>query len=886
MCVGCGGSAEPLQSPPPPPRLANSARSGPPALPSMGAWKFAEVPTGTFGPYLAEGPRATVAVWAAREGDKRQWFTAALSEQGQPIADRRAVAEAPADIGLVSVHAYATAAPDSGFLVLSTTRDFSGARLDALTVSQDGALRGGPGALAQSLPEISWIESVPTDAGALVFWAVKRADRASIECAEVGPKGELLRPASEVLAEARAWQVTATNSGAAIAAVMPTTPLPKSAPATKPAGASKIPTPAKAPALKVAPGASSPAPSDTGPISVVLVDKHGKPIGHPLTILKEPTAELDLDLVFRDDRLVLAWTDRRDLEWRVFTAVVDLKNTVVQPAKALTDPFGPQALIRLVPPTTPRSPLFALWENSVERPAHGRRLRVGHLGDDGVLASQQATLDFAAEDGSMPELAGTSNGMAAITLAPLCQREHDCNDVPLAPTFVVLDEKLDVVASEPIRLAPLDGAAVELAWNLNCHRFECLALSAVTTTPAPIFAVQLGAASKAFTAAARRFTPEPPPRVQTLTAVAQTESVSDMAVARLSENTLLAWITYFDPNTPPQKIPKLAPDGRMGPTEALLRVQPLSGGEAQVISYRARSLGGVSLAADSAGKEALLAWAALDQKQPHVFLTVVGPDGKKRRQIVLTHAPGEVSDVAVADVSDGWIVAWIDERSGHSEVYATKVDRQLKRIVPERVLSQLSGPASDVELLVDAQHVFAVWAQAADARGVADIYGTTLSVADASALSPVHAITETRDHSHSPALATFADGAIVAWLEETRNGNGNIEPDLMLRRLDSSSLAVGSPVTMDLEGAPQSASIVCRNSVCRIVAQTAVGNVQQLEALEWSPARPERYGRLLSLSGRLEDAIDPAQSGNDVFYADPTTEGVHLRRAQIVWDAP
>ena len=46
---------------------------------------------------------------------------------------------------------------------------------------------------------------------------------------------------------------------------------------------------------------------------------------------------------------------------------------------------------------------------------------------------------------------------------------------------------------------------------------------------------------------------------------------------------------------------------------------------------------------------------------------------------MLTRAHAEVTDVAAAAVSDGFVVGWINDQSGHPEVYAAKVDFKLAR---------------------------------------------------------------------------------------------------------------------------------------------------------------------------------------------------------------
>src|SRR6185436_2596475 len=109
----------------------------------------------------------------------------------------------------------------------------------------------------------------------------------------------------------------------------------------------------------------------------------------------------------------------------------------------------------------------------------------------------------------------------------------------------------------------------------------------------------------------------------------------------------------------------------------------------------AHSIGGVALAAgDPAKKEALLVWAAIDNKQPQVFATALDKTGKKLLQKMITRRTGELSDVAVAFAGDGYLLSWIDERNGDPELYAAKLNRLLQRAGPERRLTSSKGAAT------------------------------------------------------------------------------------------------------------------------------------------------------------------------------------------------
>src|SRR5690606_15492601 len=161
------------------------------------------------------------------------------------------------------------------------------------------------------------------------------------------------------------------------------------------------------------------------------------------------------------------------------------------------------------------------------------------------------------------------------------------------------------------------------------------------------------------------------PRIRRFEALEPVPELSGLSAVRVGEedsgHELLTWLSYFDPDQP-YVIPSTpAPDGRRAPVRALLStvaVSPLGDSarsESRVLSYRARSLGHVSLVSPEAGT-GLVAWAAVDGKDPQLFATLVNERGEKARQKMLTRTPGEVSDVAAVRVADGYMIAWVDGR--------------------------------------------------------------------------------------------------------------------------------------------------------------------------------------------------------------------------------
>ena len=141
--------------------------------------------------------------------------------------------------------------------------------------------------------------------------------------------------------------------------------------------------------------------------------------------------------------------------------------------------------------------------------------------------------------------------------------------------------------------------------------------------------------------------PAPPafPRTLALSALAEGERIADLAALPAADRYLLAWVTYFDggmptapsapraagkKGAPAKPTPKAdVPGQKLGATVAV-RALDLEGetlGDANVISVKAVSAGGVSLAPAASQGEAALAWVGRDAGAGQVFVTRLSRKG-------------------------------------------------------------------------------------------------------------------------------------------------------------------------------------------------------------------------------------------------------------------
>lgn len=835
FALGCTGGGELPEAQRPQRKAPNSsARPAPSFFESV---RFTSVPAGTFGPYVAITPTGGVALWAQTAEKGRAWLGVTFDERGQHRGGPQRLAVAPDEVGLAVVEPAA-----AGFTLLWTRNDTAGTMLESLELDARGKPRGAPIPLAAIKGEVVWIDHVATPRGSLAFWGVKGPGGADLFAALVG--GERVEP-KPFARGVSAWQAAAFGSGAAVGLVR-----------------------------------------DKGQVEVQTLDDHGAP-AERVEVSASASAAADLDMVSSERGLLLAWSDHGSAESRVMLARLDGSRNLTLPPTPLAGVLGDQVLVRLVPPESGRGSAYLAWENLLERPAAGRAIVLAPVAADGSLGTARTILDHAASDGSLPELAATADGLAALTLARACRKGEDCAKAPLLPTFVELDGALEVKASEPLGISALRGEVPDLAWGLSCATKPCLVMAAQALSPTPIWAVRATPRATSFVPAARRAERSGPPRVASLEVLAKTEPLADLALGRLGSTSLAAWVTYFDPTAPWEKLTKPAADGRLDPPRALLQVRAGSL-PPETISIRARSLGGVALGPSASGSaEALLAWTAMDFKLPQVFVTVVDDKAKKLRQRMLTRAPGEKSDVAVTGVGDGWLVAWIDERSGDPELYAARVNRLLQNAGPEKRITSAAGGAAEVALLPRGQDALVAWSDARDKEhpGVGDIYVALLKGADASLLGAEQVVAKTPRHSRSPALSALGKGALLAWIEESVSASGEPgDAEARVVELGADGRPVGSSVGVSASaGPPGAVAVDCEDERCRVLLLVQRERGPELWVADWSAGKLGAPRRLLGLTSGVPLTIPPAVLGPEVLLADRAGNQGRARRLLVDW---
>lgn len=861
MLAACGGSAgsgsELRGLPHTPSRDARKPAAT--QQPALRAHRFAEV-SDVIGPYVGRDGDASLAVWAEASGAGRSLSAAPIDAAGLPGA-ATVVGQVAPELDLVLVRGLGAASARlpgrPRFAVVTSRRSGQKTHLEVAATSSSGQPLFGPAAVAERSARVLWVGLVVTGETPLLLWAEQPAS------AKAGEPATLLSlpfapdkpPAAPAVISARAcvWQVAAVAGQAAIASVKAT-------------------------------GSACSA----GSVTLDLLAASGKV---EKSVELGGRAALDLDLVASPDAFVLAWSDVGQVEPRAYTAIVDARGAVRHgPGPALAG-LGEQAVLALASGGSAQTPAFLVWENLVERPEGARFFHISALDARGKASAAHARILYERVDGGAPELVPHAGGIAALTLASACDVEEACEQHLPVPTFVALDKSLRVQTSEPLVLDALGGRAADLGWGLTCHERGCFALAAPSRSPAPLFTVPLPIRESRYRAAAEQVEPSTKPRVVASDVLLRApRQLAQLALGRVGSRELLGYVTDFDPTTPWQRLTKPAEDGRFEPLRARIAVRAFEQAgarapvaEEQPISLRAHSLGGLTLLSES-GKDALALWTGLDKGEPQVFLTLLSPEGKRGQQRMLTRKSGGASDVTGLPVDGGYLVSWIDERSGDSEVYAARVSRSLERASPEqRITSGSDGAASELVLTQVGGKPYAIWsdARAAEEPGWSDIYGAFLRPSDAARDGAEHRLSSTRPHSFSPQVSELGGAPLLAWLEEA---DGAHPASVRLVTLGNDGEASGSVSVVAIEaGAPRGLGLACTDVLCRVALTLEVEGRAELHGFEWRPSTEPRPMRLATLSAPSAASVAPLVSWSSIYVADARDDDGLVRRLDVEW---
>ena len=596
----------------------------------------------------------------------------------------------------------------------------------------------------------------------------------------------------------------------------------------------------------------------------------------------------------------MAWTDRSNADSLVHAAATDMKGRLMVAARAPLPPQGDQALVALIAPS-PSAPNQALlvYEELPSKGHESRQLHLSTLSAEAVASDQSVSLSFASVGRPLADFSPTPDGFLLLTRAPVCADDGSCGERRV-PWFVRLGSDLSVRGASPLLVDALDRQPPTVVWSPGCTTSSCLALAAGSDDPAPVVAARLPNGPVAKGAPLHTVPPLDLPRPLTNRAVHMTaDPLSDLDAVRVGQTTFVGWITHFVEGLggPPRKPPPSAPGDPSKPVAAQLAVQRLDASgqpieEPTLVSVRAMSAGGVALSPLDGQQEIAAAWVARDNGNPQLFVTRIGDDGKRKLQRMITRAKGDAADTAIVAYDGGWIVAWVDWRDGNGEVYATRLNRMLVRLTPERRLTDAPGDASDVSLLVRGKEVFVAYGDPRDHpnHAMANPYVQKLDASSLKRVGDERRIATTDLHAKGLQLSGAGGELVVGWVARAAEEQKPDREGARMTQLDPETLRPRGQVS-DLRtrggaGAPVSLRMTCKPRVCRGAAMIEGDGGMLLQGFSWFPDRAQiQQSRLGRTSGPAAADVAPAVLGDDVFFVDRGVDGDNrVRRVRVQWE--
>jgi hypothetical protein len=857
LSVPACGTKEQFVPPTAPAGLPANASLTAAARSATAAHFVADVPAGSLGPFWATSPSGSrlAAYVGPAEGQTRSLVTLASEERGEFARPGQIALRVPMDVTGFALRALPVAS--TPFAAAWTHLADRAQVLSAALLGVDGVPKAPPVELARSAGELVWFDVLGTERGALALWVeqTKQGD-GTVFAAALAPDGKLRGVPVRVTRGVSSWHAIATSSGVLLAVALT---------------------------------------SETGAQSLEIhrLDELARPSQAPVALSTGRVAG-DLELVRAGRGYLCAWTEREAGEPTVRAAAVDDLGKIIFTKTIASQPGGATLLALVAGP----SGVVYAWEERRKRTQARRRIYIGKLGDAGtrVGAAYTAEVDLRAAF----ELHAAGEGFAYLAGRQLCseaQLERGVCDGPSAPMITRLSKDLEAQQSEVLK----EGTdALAIGWGLSCDAQRCLSLAARGSAPAHVALVSMDllaappkAADSAPKVAASAVVGGP--QVDSAEALVTGESVAQLATLSLGDVTLVATLVTGSAGTAGQGggAGKGAQDkgGDLVVRALDKRGQVVA---KHLISPKALSVGGVALAPfEKVDDGAIMAWVARENGDPEVHITKLDKRGRRTNDIQLTTTKGDASDVALAPIAGGWLVAWVDGRQQPAEVFATKVSPDLQRVAREERITQAPGDKTDLVLLRgDDNNAWLAWSDSREspADGSADVYVTQLRGHDAKKVRPELRLLPSAAHSRSPRLgAVPGGGAAVTWIEDAPFGAENVNESFgaMISVLDknmqiatpASRLALAGPGTAqatELEGTGTGLRVV--------VARTTRAGIV-LDALEQVAPYTSPLGQLLSLEGNASTDVPLSLSAGALFFAedgqDPRER--RLRRALLRW---
>lgn len=530
-------------------------------------------------------------------------------------------------------------------VLLSISESDGGYAVEAQQIGLTPGQAGTAKIVGRSDRPIPWTNAASTDTGHLVLWATG-TNSAEITVQALGPSLNSSSAPAIVTSDVVAWQLALLANRSVLGTV-----------------------------------------SQDGSVELLSLDATGR-VQQRLEVFGPGETNSDIDLVAtRGDLLTLTVSRRSMGESRVWVATSD-GGSLLSPPAPLTLGAGTESSLGLY---SNGESAFALIHQASASPATLQLVAA----KPNQPPQHALHMPFLPEQPA-PTVSVNDNGIDVLYWG--CNVEGGCSR-PDQPMLL-----RSTLALTPTSVYPwkLEERQPDLVWGLTCQKTECRAPTAEFSPNAKAKAPVRVRLVKSDSLRALESMPANVGRQLRSTSyrsVLVPPELAGLDVTESDKGPLLAWLGYFDPNTPYRRLSKRGPDGRFEPLRAALKLRRLpKAGSNQApldvtISLRARSRSGLDLATNN--EQHLLAWSALHKGIGQVFVTLLNDDGKRIKQRMLTRSRGDVYGVAGAATDDGWWVTWIDDRKQQPRAYAARLTSRLVKRGADIPLPTLSGGKDD-----------------------------------------------------------------------------------------------------------------------------------------------------------------------------------------------
>jgi hypothetical protein len=251
---------------------------------------------------------------------------------------------------------------------------------------------------------------------------------------------------------------------------------------------------------------------------------------------------------------------------------------------------------------------------------------------------------------------------------------------------------------------------------------------------------------------------------------------------------------------------------------------------------------------------------------------------------MLTNAKGDCSDVALAKLGTGWVVAWVEQDAQSAILYAAKVGRDLQRTSAEQVIARARGEASQVRLMARGDDVLLAWNET-QGDAFSGVYAARLAADTVSLRSDPVRLAVSPGRVHGLRVAGFGEGLVFAWLEGRDPAHeATKERAAVFLRVEPSMKTSSEPTRVPIDVDASSLAINCGDHACRVMTPGADRGELVLDGFIYDGARATKPSRVATIPNVSSEDVSPILLGDWLLFAEDNLRGRgRVRKAELSW---